>query len=190
VHSVAQRIGGDPRVIVRLLQTAYSGSGEVTAAPEPGARTGAPARFVIYEHGRRVGTAVATADVQVRHLRAHRALARLTPVSADDLVVRDGPLVGELIRRVPALDDVVGSRARRAIAVGEPITASVIEVSPLVRSGDRVTVIVRVGSVEAEGQGVASGSGHEGDVIRVMMPGSKRLQPAHIIGPRMVEVVR
>jgi flagella basal body P-ring formation protein FlgA len=190
VGSVAERIGGSPRVTVRLLQAGYSGSAAVTAKPEPGARTGSPARFVLYEQGRRVGVAVATADVNVRHLRAERALVRLEPLSAGDFKVHDGPLVDELIRRVPVAEDVVGSRVRRNIAAGEAITASVIEVAPLVRSGDRVTVIVRVGAVEAESQGVASGSGHEGDVIRVAMPGSKRLRPAQIVGPRTVEVVR
>jgi len=40
------------------------------------------------------------------------------------------------------------------------------------------------------GRGVASGSGHVGDVIRVVNPGSRQPRKAKIIGPGSVEIVQ
>lgn len=58
----------------------------------------------------------------------------------------------------------------------------------LVRSGDRITISVRVGSVQATGVGIASGSGQLGDTIRVLASEGRRALTARITGPGTVEV--
>jgi len=58
----------------------------------------------------------------------------------------------------------------------------------LVRSGDRVTIWVRIGSVQASGVGIASGSGQMGDTIRVLASEGRRALTARITGPGTVEV--
>ena len=51
-----------------------------------------------------------------------------------------------------------------------------------------MTVVVRIGNVEAQGAGIASGSGHLGDTIHVMQRGSRTSLKARITGPAAVEV--
>ena len=58
----------------------------------------------------------------------------------------------------------------------------------LVRSGDRVTIWVRIGAVQASGVGIASGSGQLGDTIRVLASEGRRALTARITGPGTVEV--
>jgi flagella basal body P-ring formation protein FlgA len=189
-RSVADRIGGDALVTVTALQTAVAEGTSLVASPEPGARTGAPARFVIFESGARIGVAVATVHVNARHVRARRAIGRDQALVAGDVEEINAPLRNQPIKRVPALADVIGTRLRRQVAAGEAITSAVVQVTPVVRSGDKVTMLVRVGVVEAEGRGVASGSGHVGDVIRVTNQGTRRPLKARITGPGEVEIIQ
>jgi flagella basal body P-ring formation protein FlgA len=189
-RAVADRIGGDALVTVTALQTSVAEGTALVANPEPGARTSAPARFVLFDGHARVGTAVATVHVNARHVRARRVIARDEAVVAADVEEVNAPLRNQPMKRVPALSDVIGTRVRRQIAAGEAITTAVVQVIPLVRSGDKVTMVVRVGAVEAEGRGVASGSGHVGDVIRVTNPATRRPLKARITGPGEVEIIQ
>jgi flagella basal body P-ring formation protein FlgA len=188
--AVASRIGEGALVTVTALQSDARVPQAVVAVPEPGARTSAPARFVLFADGARIGSAVATVHVNVPHVRAARAITRDEAFDRADIEEVNAPMRNQLMRRLPMLSDVVGARARRNIAQGEAITAAVVNVQPLVRSGDAVSVSVRVGAVEAEGRGVASGSGHVGDVIRVVNKGTKRPLKARIIGPGAVEILQ
>ena len=54
---------------------------------------------------------------------------------------------------MPAADEIVGLKARRNIAAGEALTAAVLDVPPLVKSGDVVTVTATVGAVQVTGAG-------------------------------------
>jgi len=162
----------------------------VLALPEPGARLGRPMRFVIVADGMRVGSVVAILEVSGPVVRASRALARQEQVESEGVEVVDQELTGLLLRRLPTLEDVVGTRARRDIASGEVLTDAVLVVPPTVTSGDEVLVSVTAGPVEVTGPGRASGSGRVGDVIRVLVPSSRKPLKARITGPGSVEIVR
>jgi flagella basal body P-ring formation protein FlgA len=189
-RAVAERIGRGVHVSVATLQTAVSATESVVASPEPGARTGAPARFTLFVGGSRVGSAVATVHVTGTHVRARRALGRDEPLTAGDVQEIDGPLGGQPLKRLPSLADVLGARLRRNVAAGEAITAAVIEVPAVVKSGDVVSATVRIGAVEAEGKAVAQGSGQVGDIVRVVPGGTRRLLRARITGPGQVEILQ
>ncbi len=189
-QAVAERVGGDARVTVTNVQSAVSTAAAIVASPAPGARIGVPARFTLFAAGKRIGTAVATVRVTARHVRARQALARNEHLTAADVEEVEADVVNQPMRRLPMLSDAIGARLRRSVAEGEPITSAVIEVPPLVRSGDAVRVIVRVGAVEAEGRGTASGSGYIGDIVRVINSGSRRPLKARITGPGQVEIIQ
>jgi flagella basal body P-ring formation protein FlgA len=189
-RSVAGQVGGDARATVSALQTKVVSDGPLVASPEPGARTGGPARYTLFAGGARVGSAVATVQVAARHVRATRAIGRGEALAGGDVTEVDGVLVDQPIKRLPALQDVIGARVRRNVAAGEAITAAVIEVPAAVRSGETVATVIRVGAVEAEGKGVVSGSGHVGDVVRVTPPGTRRPLKARVVAPGRVEIIR
>jgi flagella basal body P-ring formation protein FlgA len=191
--AVADRMGSDARVSVvmpRQQPRATRVDGKMVASPEPGARTGAPARFTLLADGVRIGSAVATVHVTAGHVRATRALPRNHTLIAEDVEAVDGLLADQPLRRVPGRGDVVGARVRRDVAKGEAITATVIDLPMAIKSGDVVSAVVRVGSIEAEGRAVASGSGSIGDVIRVVPPGTRRPLKARITGAGKVEIIQ
>jgi flagellar basal body P-ring formation protein FlgA len=132
---------------------------------------------------------VATLPVRARYARATRGIARDESIAQDAFEVVNAELPAIALRRVPAPEEIVGLKARRAIAPGEALTSAVLMLPPAVRSGDEVTVKVAIGRIEVTGVAVASGSGQAGDVIRVMQPKSRRLVKARILGPGVVEVI-
>jgi flagella basal body P-ring formation protein FlgA len=123
------------------------------------------------------------------HARASQPIARDAALQAGDIEVIDGEFPSVPFTRLPAEEELIGLTARRDIAKGEPLTSTVLDVPALVRAGDTVTVVARVGRVEATGQATAASSGHRGDVIRVT-PANGRSVRARVTGQAAVEVVQ
>ena len=189
-RAIVDRMGGNISVLVVVLRTDVVSEPSLQAVPDPSARAGQPVRFVLTSEGARKGSAIATVAIEARYAKAARAIARDEVVESDAVEIVSGALPGVAFRRLPQPDEVVGLRARRNIASGEPLTAAVVDVPPVVQSGDSVSVKVKVGTVEVTRTGIASGSGHAGDIIRVLFPTNRRGLKARIIGRGAVEVVQ
>jgi flagella basal body P-ring formation protein FlgA len=188
-RAVAQRIGGDVAVQVITLQTEVSSEAGLAAQLDPTARLGQPMRVVMVTDGLRRGAAVATVQAVARFARAARAIARDEAVTPADIDIVTGELPAIALRRLPAPDEIVGLKARRAIAAGEALTSAVLLVPPSVKSGDKVIVRVTVGRVEVTGTAIASGTGNDGDVIHILQPNTRRPVKARILGAGSVEVI-
>lgn len=188
-RAILERMGGNVSVLVTMVRTDVVSEPSLRAVPDPAARAGHATRFVLTADGVRKGSAVATVEVQGDHARALHAIERDAVLAAGDFEIVNGELPDVLFKRLPGVE-MLGMRARRAIASGEALTASLVDVPPLVRSGDEVTATVRIGTVQINALTTASGSGHEGDIIRVLAPGTRRPLKARITGQGAVEVVR
>ncbi len=160
------------------------------AIPEPGSRLGRPIRFILFENGARTGSVVAKLEVTGSAVRSSRALTRGENVAADAIEVVDVELTNILLDRLPTSTEMVGAQARRDIRTGEVLTGATVIVPPAVKSGDEVRVSVSTGVIALTSVGRASGSGHVGDLIRVLMPQSRKSLKARITGPGSVEIVR
>ena len=188
--AVMHRLGVPASVTVLDVDTRVASEPGLTAQPDATARLRKPARFVMAVNGVRRGLAVATVTATTTYPRAARIIARDEEIGRDAVDFTVDELPAMPIRPLLDAREIVGLTARRTIAVGEPLTASVLRLSPVVKSGDAVDVTVRVGAVRATGSGVASGSGHVGDMIRILQPHSSRLLKGRITGPGAVEIVQ
>jgi flagella basal body P-ring formation protein FlgA len=187
--AVREHVGVSASIVVANLTTKVTGEAGLSAQPDPAARLGQPARFVLSVNGARRGLAVATVKVTASYPRASRNIARGEAIDAGAIRLNDEKLTGVVIRALLPVDGVNGLRARRDIVAGEALTESVLRVPPLIKSGDSVEATIRVGAVSISTTGIASGSGQVGDVIRVIQPHSSRLLTARIVGPGAVEIV-
>jgi flagella basal body P-ring formation protein FlgA len=188
-RAVAERIGPGVSVTVASLETDVMPTPGLEAVPDPGGRTGVPVRFQLLAHGARVGTAVAIVKVRGPHARVTRVIARDEMLSQDAWQIVTGDLADLPFRHLPTPDEISTLKARRDVAPGEVLTDAIVTVPPLVRSGEKVDVTVHIGSVEASGTAIASGSGHLGDTIRIIQRASRRLLNARISGPGAVELI-
>ena len=193
VHAVRERLRADVQVRLEDLRVSVASAasgGAISAIPDHGSRVGQGVRFTLWDGDRRIGSASATVLVNAESIVAARALARGDAVAAADVRRLTQDLPAMPLRRLPEMADVIGSRLRRDVAAGEVLTASVVQIPSAVRSGDDVTVTVKVGKVEVAGVGRASGSGMVGDVIRVTPHGTRAMRRARIVANGAVEIIQ
>jgi flagella basal body P-ring formation protein FlgA len=185
-------------IYVRLLKGKREAprKGAVVALPDAGARTGGFVRFLLFDGpvdrrqpARRLGSADVELHVTMPHLRASHALSPRTIVGRADVeqVTAD---VGRMpLQVLPREGAVIGARVLRPIAAGKPIVASMVAATPLVRSGDEVRTIVRVGTLEVRGMAIAAQTGTLGEKIRVVNAESRRALEGRVVGEGEVEVI-
>jgi flagella basal body P-ring formation protein FlgA len=195
VSAVRSRMGADALVEVGDLRVrgleGAGDAGHLVAVLPPGARLGDRMRIAlraVQGRGRpvRVGEAECVVRVQVPHLRPTRAIARGAILEARDLVTERGDVGRVWIRPLPR--QAAGSQALRDLAPGEPIAAADLLQPPAVRTGDRVTVVLRTGTLIVRAEAVAAENGRIGEDIRVVNPASGRALRGRLVGPRQVEV--
>jgi flagella basal body P-ring formation protein FlgA len=208
VAAIRQRMGADVEVIVdsvRILTRAGSDvvcpSGACRAVPDPSATLGAPMRFALVgttyagvafaraPRTVRLATVEASVRVTASVVRAREIIARGETVAPDQIgAVRD-EIARLPLRRLPDLVEIVGGRALRDVAPGEPLTSSSVVVAAAVRSGQNVTAVSRVQGIEASTTLVAAQRGSTGDIIRVVNRDSGRTLRARVLSPSLVEII-
>lgn len=185
-------------IYVRMLkgQREQPRRGAVVALPDAGSRTGGFVRFLLFDGpvggrqpARRLGSATVELHVTMPHLRSVHALSPRAIVGRAD-VERVTTDVGRMpLQVLPPEGAVIGARVLRPIPAGRPIVASMVAATPLVRSGDEVRTIVRVGTLEVRGMAIAAQTGTLGEKIRVVNAESRRALEGRVIGEGEVEVI-
>jgi flagella basal body P-ring formation protein FlgA len=203
VSAVRARMGAAAEInigeiYVRLLkgQREQQRKGAIVALPDAGARTGGFVRFLLFDGpvdrrlpARRLGSADVELHVTIPHLRASHALSPRAIVGRAD-VERVTADVGRMpLQVLPPEGAIVGARVLRPIAAGKPIVAAMVAATPLVRSGDEVRTIVRVGTLEVRGMAIAAQTGTLGEKIRVVNADSRRALEGRVVGEGQVEVI-
>ena len=187
--AVRARLGRAAVIDVLDIDTDVAQETGLAAQPDAAARLSKPSRFVLFAGGVRRGLAVATVRVRSPYPRAARAIARDEAIGVDAVDFIEGELPSMEIRPLLTAAALTGLMARRNIAAGEVLTASVLRVPPVVKSGDEVNATLRLGTVSVTTTGIASGSGQIGDMIRVSQPHRSGLLKGRITGPGAVEIV-
>ena len=182
VDAVRARLGGDAEIALDKVKIVMDSTAEVVATPEPGAHLGRVVRFVLMPStpskagatSSAVGYVLAEVRAAVRHVETARQVKRGTALGAEDLNEVVGDVGVMPMAPMPALADVLGSRAAGDLREGQIITAAMLKSQPLVRSGDVVRTRVVVGRVEVYGRAVAQQSGQRNDRIKLINPDSRK----------------
>lgn len=119
---------------------------------------------------------------------AIRPLSRGEVVGAEDIgrAQVNLALVGAGVASDPA--HIVGQRLSQDMPSGGLFRLQSLESPPMVRAGERVTLLYRSGVLEATASAVALDGGPEGARVRVRNESSKRIVQGTISGPGMIEV--
>ena len=121
---------------------------------------------------------------------ATRPLSRATVLGPDDLGVVDrelGSLPGGFYRRP---EDLYGNLTSRMVGTGEILTPALIDVPPVIRRGQQVTVIARRGALEVRQAGVALADAGLAQRVRVQTVTGPAGRPIEAVvrAPDLVEV--
>jgi flagella basal body P-ring formation protein FlgA len=202
IDAVHARMGAAVDVTIGQLKIRETNGATLTApiaaVPDVGARTGGFVRFVLYDGRaaagttkqppRRVGAADAEIFVVAEQVQARHAIARGKAIDESDVDVVRGDVGRVPLKPMPTARLAIGARALRPIVAGDRLANAMIAAPALVKSGDEVHTIVRVGALEAHGTAVAAQTGSLGDEIRLVNSASRRSMRGRVIGTREVEV--
>ncbi len=83
---------------------------------------------------------------------------------------------------------ILGKKVKKLIRKGEVIYESYFEDLPLIKAGERVRVVAKIGNVKVETFGIAKADGKLNDFIRVLNPTSGKLFDAKVVNRGVVEV--
>jgi flagella basal body P-ring formation protein FlgA len=190
VRAVQERVGEAVVTIDGLQVRGLVSTAGVRAVPDAGSRLGGPVRFVLHAGGAsrtlRAGSADAIVHVRLPHVRATRAIAPGVVLAPADFATVDGDPGRIALRTLPAASALVGAKARRAIAADGAIAADAVTAAPLVRSGDEVATMVRVGPVVAQSRATALEDGALGAIVRLQI--EKRRLRGRVRGAGEVEI--
>ena len=198
VRAIEQRValpGAAVEVTIEdvRIHGGIAGAG-LRATPDAGSRAGGPMRFILHAGagapqsrvGARVGSADAIVRLRARYAQATRALGPGTILAPADVVAVAGDPGRVPLQPLPQAGALVGARLRRTVAAGGAIAADAVTAAPLVRSGDEVATMVRVGSVVAQGRATALEDGALGAIVRVQI--EKRRLRGRVRGAGEVEI--
>jgi len=118
-----------------------------------------------------------SADIEVVRpvVAAERPLSSFHVVTAEDVKLVPHHLVRKGERYAFSIDEIVGKRVRRAVPQGAPILLGMVEDVPIIRAGDRVTLIVEGDGMEITTTGEAKENGYLGRRVAVINVESKKM---------------
>jgi len=112
--------------------------------------------------------------VYVPVVTARHPIARLSEIDANDVAVERKNLAGMHSDYFSSIKDLVGTRSRSFIRVGEPIRKNQVEIPPVVRRGDLVTLEVENSLLRIIARGKVLENGIPGALVRVQNIASKK----------------
>lgn len=193
---VAGRLASNERDIrVRLVQPpeGESAPGEVVEVRE-GTPNGLLGRVVFLvsfrPSGKPIGYQWVTAEVEMIRpvVVSVRSLRRSEVIKPEDLEIRS---IGVVRAAGPYLADpsmLIGKRVVRAVAPGMPISLEMVETAPLIRSGDRVTLVVETGGLRIATVGKAKEEGFLGRSMAILNLDSRKTIYGEVVDASTVKV--
>lgn len=114
-------------------------------------------------------------------------LRRGTTLTARDINMATLDLAG---LRYPCFDpaELIDRKMKRSVRLGEAIGRGDIEIPPLVKRGEMVTMTARRGTLVVTARGVARQDGEEGGFIRVLNTSSQKEIVCRVSAPGRVDV--
>jgi len=130
------------------------------------------------------------ADIQVTTpvVVARHPIPRLTEIGAADVKVEKRNLASLSSDTAASAEEVIGKRSRRQIRAGEPIRLGQVEVAPVVRRGDLVTLKVESDHFLVTARGKVLENGRPGEIIRVENITSKKQVYGKVVDGRTLLV--
>ncbi|MGD8757488.1 MAG: flagellar basal body P-ring formation chaperone FlgA [Deltaproteobacteria bacterium] len=117
-----------------------------------------------------------------------RPLDRHTILSAEDLALERRNISKLPANVLKTVEDVVGKRLKHRLKAGSVLLANTVERPPLVKKGDRVTIMAESPNLTVTAVGIAQSKGSAGDQIRVTNCMGKKEIIARVVDGSTVKV--
>ena len=144
--------------------------------------------FSVNGHPQKKVWATAMIEVLGPVVVTRKPLGRYKPISADDIEVQMLDLASVSANVLTDPEAAIGKRTKRAIGVQTPLRADSIELPPLVKRGDLVTIVAESASLTITTLGQVKKKGRRGERIPVINLDSKKVLHAVVVDANTVKV--
>jgi flagella basal body P-ring formation protein FlgA len=117
-----------------------------------------------------------------------RSLRRGSVIAEDDISTKRRNVSKLPVNVLTNMQDIIGKRLRQALKADTVLLAKMIEDPPLIKRGDRVTIVAESPTLQVTALGVAQTKGSVGDQIRVKNCMNRKEVIARIINASTVKV--
>jgi len=132
-------------------------------------------------------TALVTLTYEV--VKTLRPVGRGEVIEADDVTLERVSATRSDTRSATRLEDVLGYETRRALKAGREIPLTSLKKPPLISKGDRVTLLVKRGSLRITASGRAGEDGYRDSLLPVTNLQTKKTVYGRVVDENTVEVV-
>jgi flagella basal body P-ring formation protein FlgA len=115
-------------------------------------------------------------------------LKRLQQIEQTDVTIHAVRLTRQGEHYAVRPEELIGKRMVRAVHTGTPITLGMVEEAPLIRQGDRVTLMVEVGGLRIMTRGRAKEDGFSGRQVAVLNLDSQKVVYGDVVDPSTVRI--
>jgi flagella basal body P-ring formation protein FlgA len=129
-----------------------------------------------------------TVDVIQEVLVSNRSFKRHDVISQEDVRLEKMNLAKLQTDVITDPGEVIGKRTKRNLDVNTPLRLTFLEMPPLVKRGDMVTIVAETDVLKITTKGVVTESGCKGDMVRVVNVNSRKELFAKVRDARTVEV--
>ena len=131
-----------------------------------------------------------TAEIEVSQevVVSNRPLKRNDVIAEEDVRLEKMNLAELSPNVITDPREVVGKRTKRVIEPGTPLRVNSLEMPPLVKRGDLVTIVAESEVLKITTQGVVTESGCKGDMVRVINTSSRKELYATVRDSRTVAI--
>ena len=141
-------------------------------------------------HGQSPKKAWATVKIEVETdaIVVQKPLNRNQAIEKDDVNVISMDMADLPSNYISSLEDVVGKRTLRAMNPKEVIRTDIVELPPMVKRNDRVSIVAESGSLRITAVGEVKESGSRGERVKVVNLSSNKEIFARVLDPQTVRV--
>ena len=144
--------------------------------------------FSVNGHSQKRMWATAQIEVLKPVVVTRKPLGRYKPITEDDIMLQTLDLANLPSNVLTDPEAVLGKRTKRAIGAQAPLRADVIELPPLVKRGDMVTIIVESKGLKVTARGLVKKKGRLGERIPVVNVDSKKVLYARVVDSNTVRI--
>jgi len=146
--------------------------------------------ITVKRDGEKAASRWVTAEIAVirRVVVPVHPLKKLQPIEQRDVTIHAVRLTrpGEHYAVKP--EELIGKRMVRSINTGTPVTLDMVEEAPVIRQGDRVTLVVQVGGLRIVTTGRAKEDGFQGRQVAVVNLDSQKIVYGEVVDPSTVRI--
>ncbi len=141
-------------------------------------------------NGRLEKKAWVTAEIEVSEevVVSNRPLKRNDVIAKEDVRLEKMNLAELSPNVITDPGEVIGKRTKRVVDAGTPLQLTFLEMPPLVKRGDLVTIVAESEVLQITTQGVVTENGCKGDMVRVINTSSRKELYATVRDSRTVGI--